>query len=349
MLPVENNFSSQNSWTQEYREAIKSIDEVNSFFKLNIPNHFKYQIFIPRKLANKILKFGIDSPLGKQFLPSLDELSEQGILDPIGDKIHAQNDGIIHRYANRILFTPTTNCPVICRYCFRKNELNEQDKIFQHKLSALKTYLLKHQDINEVILTGGDPLILNDQKISEILATLVDCNIKFVRFHTRTPVILPSRLTHQFIEMLDNFSKQFTKILFCLHTNHPQELSNDVAQALEKLRGCKIDKRTQTVLLNGVNDNAETLLKLFYQVIDHDFNPYYLHHPDQVRGGMHFYLPLERGRKIYNQLRNNLPGWAIPHYVIDNSQGRGKQFAFNPESFHYSGKLLDKSGSLTPY
>lgn len=345
LAQTENKVQSK-SWQDEYRQSLKSVAEINTFFNLNLSKNTPYTAFIPITFAQKIKNAGLTSVLAKQFLPTEQELNPSGRLDPIGDKVHAKSGGIIHRYQNRILFTPTTNCPIICRYCFRKNELSAKDEIFKHKLCELKEYLLTHTDINEVILTGGDPLILTNKKLAEIFQLLSELNIKFVRIHTRTPIILPTRIDNELCELLNYYSHQFSRIIFCLHVNHPDELDTEIQNALNKLRNCKIDKRTQTVLLKEINNCAQTLVKLFYQLIDCDFTPYYLHHPDQVKGAMHFHLPLIEGRKIYNQLRNILPGWAIPHYVIDHYHGHGKQLAFNPESFSFSGKLLDKTGKL---
>ena len=160
------------SWQDDFRDSLKSLEDFNKYFNLNIHSTTNYKVFLPKSFAKKIKNAGMDSVLAKQFVPSQHENSMSGLLDPIGDKVKGVSDGIIHRYKNRILFTTTTICPIICRYCFRKNELSNNDQIYHHKLSSLKRYLINHPEVNEVILTGGDPLIVSDQKLEEIFTLL---------------------------------------------------------------------------------------------------------------------------------------------------------------------------------
>ncbi len=330
MLPSKNSSNKiSNKWQDEYRDALKTNSQISDYFKLKSKVQLPYTSFIPRKFAAKIISNGPNSPLWKQFIPTSQENSTAGLLDPIGDKKRAKGNGIIHRYKNRILFTPTTNCPIICRYCFRKNELSNQDQIFSQNVVALRNYLIKHQEVNEVILTGGDPLILSNQKLEQIFALIANLNIKFLRIHTRTPIILPGRIDRGLLDLFNSYANKFTQLIFTLHTNHSDEIDEEVYLALNKLRKIPIKKLTQTVLLKDVNDTPQALIQLFYRAIDCDFTPYYLHHPDQVKGGMHFHLPLVKGQKIYTQLRDELPGWALPHYVVDHPQGSGKQLALN--------------------
>lgn len=349
MLQPKNLKTNKNSWQHDYRTALRSEADIKSFFNLKETLNLPFESFIPVSFAHKIKTSGEESILWKQFIPIKKELSSTGKLDPIGDLKHAKHSGIIHRYKNRILYTPTNKCPIICRYCFRKNELSSENSVFNANLNKLGVYLDENPQVEEVILTGGDPLILSNQKLDLILTFLADKKIKYVRFHTRTPVILPSRIDDGLIFLLNKFCKKFIRINFVLHTNHANELDSEVVAALNKLRDTKVTKLTQSVLLKGINDHPDSLIDLFKKIIETDFTPYYLHHPDKVRGAMHFYLDLEDGRRIYSKLHDSLPGWAIPKYVIDNDQGEGKQFAFNPESFAYSGKLLNKDGILSEY
>jgi lysine 2,3-aminomutase len=349
MMLDQKKFKEKDSWQTQYRNSLKSYQEIESFFNLPTSNLKKFTSLLPQHFAEKIKQAGPNSPLWKQFIHSEDELTDSGVTDPIGDKKHAKGNGIIHRYESRILFTPTTNCPIICRYCFRKNELSSNDDIFKQNLDALAQYLSAHQEVNEVILTGGDPLILSNKKLERIFSLLSSLNIKFLRLHTRTPIILPNRIDDGFIDLLKKFERSFTKIIFVLHTNHEDELDSEVCLSLNKLRETKVDKKTQSVLLKGINNTAEDLLKLFNKLLDCDFTPYYLHHPDNVYGAKHFCLSLEEGRHIYIKLRQKMPGWAIPHYVIDHPEGHGKQLAFNPENIEFSGKMLNSETVLISY
>jgi lysine 2,3-aminomutase len=341
--------NSRPEYQDQFRDALKSFADIKSFFDLGYDFESKFNCVIPKSFANILKRAGPDSILWKQFIPTPDELPATGLIDPIGDIKNSKENGIIHRYKNRILFTPTINCPIICRYCFRKNELSESNEIFKNKLSELAKYLQDHPEVNEVILTGGDPLILNDNKLEQIFQVLLSQNIKFLRLHTRTPIIIPSRINKTFIQLLGRYENQFTKIIFVLHVNHADEVDKEVLEALERLKGLQIKKLTQSVLLKGINNDLESLIGLIYKVLDCDFTPYYLHHPDNVKGAMHFTISLEEGREIYQFLRDQVPGWALPHYIIDNAKGMGKQLAFNPERIKFSGKMLDKNGALQDY
>jgi len=338
-------------WQSEFRSALKTIQDINQFFNLNLKES-KYTVFIPLELAYKIKIAGKNSILWKQFIPDVKmeegHFQEVGLTDPIGDHNHNKAPQLVHRYKNRVLFFPTTKCPVICRYCFRKNELSNPDELFDVAFKETLSYLANHKEVNEVIFSGGDPLILGDQKISNYLKELSQIpHIKYIRFHTRTPIVMPSRITEDFIDVIKNATKLFNKITFVIHTNHRDEFDQDVDNAINMLATSKVQLLSQSVLMANINDNKEDLINLFYKLDDLGIRPYYLHHPDQVKGGLHFYIPLEKGRKIYSELRKEIPGWLIPQYIIDIPNGEGKVSAFNPENFEFSGRLINKEGEIT--
>ncbi len=331
-------------WTEEIRTAIKSKKELECFLDINIPDT-TYPIFIPKNFALKIKNAGPNSALWKQFIPQSEENSPEGLIDPIGDQNFLKAPQIIHRYHNRALFLPTTNCPVICRYCFRKNELG-QSELFYPKFNETIEYLRNNPQIEELIFSGGDPFILSDEKIALYLEEFSKIDsIKFIRFHTRTPIILPSRITNNLVKVLSN--KSFKKITTAIHVNHPDELDQDVQEAISKL--AHLNLISQTVLLKGINDHPNILKDLIHLLIGLNIKPYYLHHPDKVKGAMNFYLDLETGRKIYQSLRDKVPGWALFNYVIDLPGGMGKSPAFNPEAISFSGNLMGKDGNLYQY
>jgi lysine 2,3-aminomutase len=345
---------SQN-WTSEFKVAFKSVNDLYQFLGEEFSPRLSlvektYPVFIPRKLAEKIKKLGPESALAKEFLPSETELDEElnsfGFEDPIGDKNFFKAPQLIHRYENRALFAPTTICPVHCRYCFRKNELNADEELFQNDFSATLDYLKSHPEISEIIFTGGDPLTLSNEKLEKILSSFSEIkSIRDIRFHTRYPVIMPERIDRGLIGVLSKFADIFRTLTIAVHANHIEEFDEEARLAIRKLADIKVQLLSQTVLLNGVNDSSQDLVTLFEEFINLKVRPYYLHHPDRVKGGMHFYLPLEKGRSLYGSLRDKLPGWAIPHYVIDIPGGHGKVPAFNPESTTFSGQLLGKNGS----
>lgn len=334
----------QMSWKEEYRDALKTHDDLEAFFERSFPKT-NYPLFIPRSFAEKIKLFGLDSALGKQFLPQSEEDLLSGRLDPIGDKLHSKGSGLIHRYKNRVLFTPTTVCPVLCRYCFRKNELAEKDELFNQNFEAAKTYLKEHTTVNEIIFTGGDPLILSNEKIAGFIQDFSEIeHIKYIRFHTRTPVIIPSRMDEGLLDVMTSAKHLFKRAMIMVHINHALELTGDVEAVLSQFTDAGIEVYSQTVLLKGVNDNTDALAQLFTKLSDIKVKPYYLHHPDQAKGAMHFWLTLEEGRRIFHPLHDRLSGWALPQYVIDVPGGEGKISAVNPENFAHSGTLLNKEG-----
>lgn len=335
----------EDHWKHEYKTAIKTYTEASEFFQLDytkeqvklIKDKIKnYPVFIPLSFAHKIKKTGILGALGKQFLPHPNEfhhdIQKKGLMDPIGDHKHFKQGQIIHRYHNRVLFCPTTNCPIICRYCFRKNELDPTQDIFKAKFQETLSYLKKHTEVEEIIFSGGDPLVLDDDKWSFYLKEFTQLShIKYIRIHSRMPIILPSRITRSFLNILEEASKKVSKLHMNIHANHPDELTSDVREIIHSLDKTNIPLLSQTVLLKGVNDDPKILQKLFTKLIELNIRPYYLHHPDHALGAMHFYLPLEEGKKIYRQLRSILPGWAIPEYILDHPEGSGKEPAYNQQ------------------
>lgn len=329
------------SWKKDFANSIRSQKELESFLDYKVSST-NYPIFIPKSFAQRIKESGVNSPLWNQFIPNKQETnSTQGLADPIGDQQHQKDGGIIHRYKSRILYNPTVKCPINCRYCFRKNELFENLDTFRPSLEKLQAYLGNNKEVEEVILTGGDPLILSDSKIEKILNILsTHKHVKYVRFHSRTPVILPSRMDENLSQVLKKYTDSFETITLVIHTNHSIELSDDLKKNLENFKFLNI--LSQSVLLKGVNDSLNQLINLFKALNKMNIKPYYLHHPDQVLGAMHFYIPIEQGRELYGQLRDCLPGWLIPHYIIDTPTGSGKNLAYNSESISHSGKILDR-------
>lgn len=337
------------SWQEEFKQSIRSHKDLELFFETSFPKT-DYPILIPKKLAHQIKEQGLESVLGRQFLPDSKETEGEGLIDPIGDHEQSPLSQIVHRYENRILFFPTQVCPVICRYCFRKNELGTNDDLFKANFEKVITYLKEHTEIDEVIFSGGDPLILSDERINFYLEGFSKVeHIKYIRFHTRTPIIIPSRITKNFLNLITSFNKKFIQINFVIHVNHKAEFTKENKTAISKLEEARVNLLSQSVLLKGVNDNQEALVELCHELMSLRVRPYYLHHPDKVRGGLHFMLSLEEGRNLYATLRNHLPGWALPTYIIDIPGGKGKVSAFNPESYNFSGHLISKDGSKVPY
>jgi lysine 2,3-aminomutase len=342
------------NWKSKLAHSFKNIKDLYLHLDWPLPDNInsvalKYPIFVPLSLANKIKNEGPEGILAKEFLPSHLEndgdLNSFGLIDPIGDKSHLKAPQLIHRYHSRALFTPTSICPVHCRYCFRKNELTATEDIFQNDFEKTLQYLKNHSEISEIIFTGGDPLTLSNEKIEHYLRSFEKIkSIKHIRFHTRYPIILPERIDTGFIDIMSHFSKRFTTLSIAIHSNHLNEFDEINSSAIKILAKTDVQLLGQTVLLRGVNDSEKALIELFEKFIEIKIRPYYLHHPDRVQGGMHFYLPIAQGRELYQGLRQKLPGWALPQYVIDIPEGLGKTQVYNPEDYHFSGKLISKDG-----
>jgi len=329
-----------NDWRDEFKNSFRSLQKLHQFLEIEIPKT-DYPLFIPLRLAQKIKNQGSQSSLWKQFVPSFLENENSGLIDPIGDLVHSKPGQLIHRYQSRALFMPTNVCPVLCRYCFRKNELFNEKELFEANLVETQKYLFEHPEINEIIFSGGDPFILSDEKIENYLDFFSSIpTIKHIRFHSRTPVILPSRINATLLSVLKKSSEHFETMTVAIHCNHIDEWDQEIENAIKKLYQLNLQLLSQTVLLKNVNNSTKDLIELMKLLIKNKIRPYYLHHPDQVKGGMHFMIPLEEGRKIYATLRDQLPGWAIPQYIIDRPDGRGKLPAFNPENFSFSGQFI---------
>jgi lysine 2,3-aminomutase len=331
-------------WQVIYQNALKSGAELEAFFQAPFPK-LSYPICIPLPLAERIKLRGLDSPLARQFLPHKDELLPGGLVDPIGDHQHSPTPQIVHRYGSRALLMPTTVCPVICRYCFRKNELYSDDELFKPKLEEALNYLKGHEEIEEVILSGGDPLMLSDKKLAQLIERLVQIpHLRFLRFHTRALTTLPERFSSRLLTVLNRAAKRFDRVSLVFHLNHASELSPKSLKIVGKLRKMSLDLYSQSVLLHGINDSTDTLYELFSSLAQVGITPYYLHHPDSTQGARHFMVALETGRRLYAPLREKLPGWALPRYVLEIPDGGGKTDAFNPESLNFSGTLLTRTG-----
>ncbi|MCB9092158.1 MAG: KamA family radical SAM protein [Halobacteriovoraceae bacterium] len=280
---------------------------------------------IPPLMASKIQKEMGAGPLSRQFRYSDEEKQNHGDYDPIGDQVKYVTSQLVHRYRNRALFLATKACPIHCRYCFRRNELSEDDPIFKPDFPRTLEYLKSHPEIEEIIFSGGDPFSLSDSNLDEILKSLGECShIQFFRFHTRYPTTIPKRFTPQLLEVLKKHLEENKKIIIVIHTNHRSEWSDEALEAIKKLQLLSIPILTQSVLLKGVNDHPETLINLFRFLEKNSMRPYYLHHPDKVEGGMHFYLSKKEGLEIYRQIKRELSGWMVPQYVIDSPEATGK-------------------------
>ncbi|MCB1532738.1 MAG: lysine-2,3-aminomutase-like protein [Alphaproteobacteria bacterium] len=264
-------------------------------------------------------------PVAKQYIPQARELTilPQENIDPIGDDVHTPVKGIVHRYPDRVLFKPANICAVYCRYCFRRERVGPGSDILsaQERTEALN-YIRQNTQIREVILTGGDPLVLSPRQLDEIFSALEAIeHVQTIRIHTRIPIADPARVTPELTAILEERTKP---IYMVVHANHTQEISKRVQECLNTLHKAGCSLLSQSVLLKGVNDSAEILEQLFRTLLSAHVKPYYLHHPDLAPGTAHFHLSIAQGKAIMAELQGRLSGVALPHYMLDIPGGYGK-------------------------
>lgn len=297
-------------------EKLQAIEKVAEKFSISLT---------PQVL--EIIRMGSDSDkaaIAQQFLPTEQELlvTATELKDPIGDDIYTQVKGIVHRNPDRCLLIPISVCPVYCRFCFRREKVGADNKaLSESELEGALTYIAEHQEIWEVILTGGDPLMLNPKKLGQILQALDNIkHVEVIRIHTRIPVVDSNRVTNQIIEAL----KINKAVYVALHANHPSELTELAQKACAKFVDAGIPMLSQTVLLKGINDTPEIMGELMRALVRNRIKPYYLHHADLVEGTSHFRTTIQEGRELMKSLRERYSGLCQPTYVLDIPGGFGK-------------------------
>jgi lysine 2,3-aminomutase len=263
-----------------------------------------------------------DDPIGLQFIPDAAELitAPHESLDPIGDDALSPVKGVVHRYADRALLKPLLVCPVYCRFCFRREHVGPDGGVLTDaELEAAYAWFEAHPAVTEVILTGGDPMMLSPRRLGALIARLSAMpHVQTIRIHSRVPVADPDRVTDALVAALETDRS----LWLAVHANHAREFSGAAGAALRRLRGVPL--LGQSVLLRGVNDSAEALEALFRAMIAHRIKPYYLHQLDAAPGTARFYVPIEDGQSLLRQLRGRVTGLAWPTYVLDIPGGFGK-------------------------
>ena len=313
-------------WRERQKKTFTKLLPLMDFLKLDKNNRKKlftnklFRLQVPYRIAEKIPKNCLNNSLSLQYLPFHEEKSQEGFIDPVGDRASQKNGALLHKYDGRALLLTTGACAMHCRYCFRqnfpyKNEVNEAIEKIRNDLS-----------IREVILSGGDPLSLSDKSLGEILKSLdkID-HVEIIRFHTRFLMAIPERVTDSLLDLLKRMKKQ---VIFVIHVNCKEEFDEDVFQALEKLGQLHIPIFSQSVLLKGVNDDYSSLYQLFFLLIKRGITPYYLHQLDKVKGSLHFSVSEEKGINLMKRLRDTLPGYAVPRFVKEMEGQRSKTIIF---------------------
>lgn len=289
-----------------------------------------FHIRIPKVFLEEI-KQG-QHALSKQFIPSKNELIffPEDLDDPIGDEVFSPVEGVTHRYPDRVLLKPTYMCGVYCRFCFRRHKVSHSEyNLKQNAYDKAIEYIRSKNEIWEVILTGGDPLVMTDSALAKILSDLSSIDhVKIIRIHTRIPSVLPSRISSGLIELFRQTKKA---IWIAVHMNSAHEFTNEARNAIDLLVQNGIPLVLQSVLLKDVNDSAESLTQLLRTALECKIKPYYLHYPDLARGTQHFRIPLSQAISLFKGLHGKISGMCLPKLIVDIPGGKGK-IAINPHT-----------------
>ena len=320
-----------NDWQWQMRHSIKSLEQLKGKIELTKEEHAgvllantKLAMGITPYFFNLIDPFDPECAIRRQVIPRIEEMSyaPEDMADPCGEDHDMPVPGLVHRYPDRVLFLVTDRCASYCRYCTRSRVVSgvgEQE--LELDFDRAIDYLQKHTEVRDVLLSGGDALLLSDSRLRNLLSRLRTIeHIEFLRIGSRVPIFLPQRITPELCAML----KEFHPLWMSVHVNHPKELTVEVRDALGRLADAGIPLGNQSVLLRGVNDDADTMKVLVQKLLRCRVRPYYLYQCDLIQGSSHLRTSVSKGLEIIENLRGHTSGYAIPQYVIDGPGGGGK-------------------------
>ena len=316
-------YKKQFNWRTEISEAFRTPLELLTYLGLEdselrtkTDSYQEFKMLVPRSFAAKMKAGDPNDPLLRQILPTYKEreTEEEFVKDPLEEWPDSQaSKGLLQKYKGRALLMPTAACAINCRYCFRRHFPHSPlDKDSLHKtLEAIRL----DKTLKEIILSGGDPLILRDEILFDLIDKLVSMpHVKRVRIHTRIPTVLPSRITESFIDKIRDHQ---SKIVIVTHINHPNELDTETHYVLRRLRETGLALLNQTVLLKAVNDKTTTLVELSEKLFNQGVLPYYLHLSDKVEGTQHLCVTTDTARQLFRDLLKELPGYLVPRLVVE--------------------------------
>ncbi len=307
------------NWLLEIKQAIKNLDSLADKLELDRDAlllgqaaHQTFPLMVPRPYLERIEKGNPRDPLLLQILPLQQEMEQvQGyVKDPLSEQDHNPKKALVHKYTSRVLVITSGTCAINCRYCFRRHFPYSDNHLKQSEWSSLVAYIKQHPHINEVILSGGDPLMVKDKQLAQRIAVLEELpQIKRLRIHTRLPVVIPSRIND---EMLQWIRQTRLKVIMVWHINHANEIDPSVANAAAKLVKSGVTLFNQGVILKGINDTVDAQVALSEALFDADILPYYMFTLDPVEGAAHFDISLIQAQKLMGQVAARLPGYLVP-------------------------------------
>jgi lysine 2,3-aminomutase len=326
-------------WEKSLADSITSLDELAVHFDIDFPELEVVLKRFPMRITPYYMGLieNAGDPIWLQCVPDLQELEDDGqVADPLNEERLSPVPDLIHRYPDRVVLLVSSRCAVYCRFCMRKRMVGCLRNMTGKEIDAALDYIAETPSIRDVILSGGDPLLLADAELEEILARLRKIpHVEIVRIGTRVPATLPERITARLCRML----KRHHPLYINTHFNHPREITGKSALACARMAEAGIPLGNQTVLMKGVNDDPEVMKRLMQKLLAIRVRPYYIHQMDLVKGTGHFRTRVEQGIRIMEGLRGHTSGMANPYYVIDAPGGKGKVPVF-PESYEMCGNKI---------
>lgn len=326
-----------NDWGWQLKNRMTRLEQLEAVMTLT-PEEKEGCLFANTKLAlaitpyffNLIDRDDPNCPVRRQVIPRVNEMTTapEEMMDPVGEDGHSPVPGIVHRYPDRVLFLVTDRCAAYCRYCTRSRLVsNAQDYNFHPEYEQGLRYIESHPEVRDVLLSGGDPLLLADRKLDHLLGRLRAIpHVEFIRIGSRIPVFLPQRITPE----LGDIFRKHGPIWMSIHVNHPKECTKALKDACERLSFAGVPLGNQSVLLKGVNDDLETMKALVHRLLRMRVRPYYVYQCDLITGSSHLRADVRKGLEIMRGLRGHTTGYAVPQLVIDAPGGGGK-VPINPE------------------
>lgn len=340
------------SWVWQLQNRLQRPEQLQDYLTLTQQElkgcehaSHKLSLSITPYYFNLIDRDDPDCPIRKQVIPQEGEMlvAPEEMLDPVGEEKTMPVPGLVHRYPDRVNFLVTDRCAAYCRYCTRSRMVsNAQDYNFHPEFERALNYIEQTPQVRDVLLSGGDPLLLSDKKIDYLLGRLRAIpHVEFIRIGSRIPIFLPQRITPELCEVL----KKHGPIWMSIHVNHPKECTWELKAACERLSFAGVPIGNQSVLLKGVNDSVEVMKSLIHRLLMMRVRPYYLYQCDLITGSKHFRVDVRKGLEIIQALRGHTTGYAVPQYVIDAPGGGGK-VPINP---NYIKELTDEAITISNF